>query len=594
MPNPPYSAHTDSVARKLALLQSEYAAGRHEVAIALAESLKDTLLFERQTAPLEGKLDSPANEYTPVDRLPRTFAEWGRGWAYCKSVVLHETVGIARTREPVELKIGVQAEQVSDLTRELRVVSWDASERRLREIPSQVDHMKRMGSEVHAEASFLAEVPAHGAAYYFLFYGNPLAELPEYPSDLKVTGEGYGLDIASQHYVAKLSRQCGQIERIICTYNHGMELYAGGKGHGEPPGIDWGHDYVDEGNFQKMRLRNGFECPNYEITRGPVSVRVRRWGFPYSPVHPLYTPAKMHMDLTYSFYSGLPYFFKHGTMETVQDLRIEAMRDDEWVFTGYSYTRMLWIDRQGKLHEGEVPGEEINEIWGVGFYNETSRDVFIALRLEHSAVGMNLPHSGPPTMHYNHHGQLWSRYPSGPADLKKGTKVLQKNAYLVSPWPTEDAAGKVEQLRHQLMSPLDRRMELPPGLENMGVNGTPLARFGETPETAPLKAEIWKRMREVQDEQLYSTNANVVDLGYIYDVRERNGIVKIVLTMPTRGRPVYDFIVFQGGGRVTDGIREQLLKIKGVREVICECVWNPAWTSARLTTAGRKSMLLDS
>ncbi|MCA9094446.1 MAG: hypothetical protein KDA68_13235, partial [Planctomycetaceae bacterium] len=93
---------------------------------------------------------------------------------------------------------------------------------------------------------------------------------------------------------------------------------------------------------------------------------------------------------------------------------------------------------------------------------------------------------------------------------------------------------------------------------------------------------------------LYSTNANVVDLGYIYDVRERNGIVKIVLTMPTRGRPVYDFIVFQGGGRVTDGIREQLLKIKGVREVICECVWNPAWTSARLTSVGRKSMLLES
>lgn len=589
-----YSAHTDSVATKLAQLQSHYAAGRLELALALAESLKDTLRFERQSAVPEEASDLSAESSIPADQWPNAWREWARGWDYCRGITLDETVGIAREREPVELLVGFSADQVTDLPREVRIVEWSEGDRRLREIPSQVDHIRLKGNEYLAQVAFCAEIESHGTAHYLLFHGNPLAELPEYASDLKVTGEGYGLDIASRHYIAKLSRQCGQIERIICTYNHGLELYAGGKGHGEPPGIDWGHDYVDEENFQKLRLRNGFECPNYEVVRGPVAVRVRRWGFPYSPVHPLFTPSKMYMDLTYTFYSGVPYFLKQGAMEAIQDLPISAMRDDEWVFTGYSYTQMLWIDKLGRLHEGEVtPGEEDN-LWGVGFYNPTSRDVFLALRLEHSGVGINLPHGGVPQMHYNHHGQLWSRYPSGPALLKGGTKVQQKNAYLVSPWPKEDPHGRIQQLRHQLMSPPVLRVQLPTGWNSMGVQGTPLARFGETPETAPLKKEIWKALKEVQDEQLYSVDANIVDLGYVYDVRERNGVAKVIVTMPTRGRPVHDFLVFEGGGRVTEGIRERLLRIKGIREVHVECTWNPAWSVTRLTPQGRKSLKLDS
>lgn len=153
-------------------------------------------------------------------------------------------------------------------------------------------------------------------------------------------------------------------------------------------------------------------------------------------------------------------------------------------------------------------------------------------------------------MHYNHHGQLWSRYPSGPASLKAGTKVFQKNAYLVSPWPEKDATGRIEQLRHQSMNPLDRRFQTPSDLDNTGVNGTPLARFGETRETAPLKAEIWKRMREVQDEQLDSDGCEYRRPG----VRlRRPGAKRDREDPPRRSRTardaaVHDFIVFQGGG----------------------------------------------
>ena len=54
-------------------------------------------------------------------------------------------------------------------------------------------------------------------------------------------------------------------------------------------------------------------------------------------------------------------------------------------------------------------------------------------------------------------------------------------------------------------------------------------------------------------------------MGYVYDVRENNGIVTVLVTMPHRGRAVYEFLVTAGGGRVEPGIRERLLKLKGVQ-----------------------------
>ena len=62
---------------------------------------------------------------------------------------------------------------------------------------------------------------------------------------------------------------------------HGLELFAGGEGHGEPPGIDWAHDYAASGHFQKLRITLWETCPDYEVVRGPVATIVRRWGFPH-------------------------------------------------------------------------------------------------------------------------------------------------------------------------------------------------------------------------------------------------------------------------------------------------------------------------
>ncbi|MGE4001019.1 MAG: metal-sulfur cluster assembly factor [Planctomycetaceae bacterium] len=588
-----HAARTDSVETKLRLLQAAHARGEHDLAMSLADSIKDTLSFERLEGANAERPQIPAEASVAVSELPPAWAAWADGWKFARPVSLFETVGIARRGEPVDLTVSFPADQIVDPSREVRIVGIDARTGDLAEVRSQVYDDVRRGRERHCRVVFLADVSMHDRADYLIFFGNPNAELPAYSSDLTTTGEGYGLDIENAHYVARLSRQMGQLERLTYKREHGLELYAGGKGHGEPPMIDWGHDYVDAGHFQKLRMRNWPECRNFDIVQGPLLVRVRRWGFPHSPVHPVFTPSRMHIDQTYTFYAGLPYFFKEGRMDTIQDHRIEAMRDDEWVFSGYSFTQMLWIDSQGKLHEGEVPPDQGQNIWGVGFYHKDSRDAFLALRLDHSAEGFDgIHHDGVPTLHYHGHGQLWSRYPAQQTTLKAGVSMRQKNAYLVSPYPAEGAATEIETLRHQLLHPLEVRAEALTNVSKARATGR-LARDGETSETAPLKADIWITLNEVKDEQLYNLEAGIVDLGYVYDVRVRSGVVTVVLTMPHRGRPVYDFLVTQGGGRVEPGIRERLLKLKRVSDVVVEFTWNPAWTPARLNSTGRRALGLD-
>ncbi len=589
-----FEDRTDTVPDKMRLLQAAYQAGNLDLAMSLSESIKDTLRFEQHRRAPATQPAISADQVVAVADLPKAWARWAEGWQYCKPLTLFETVGIERSGEPVELLVAFRADQATDLGRELRIARLDADSKDLREIPCQVHAETRHGNERRCRIVFLADVAAHQQASYLLFHGNPLAQRPDYVTDLRTKGEGYGLDIENHHFTARLSHQMGQLERLISKRQHGLELYAGGKGHGEPPGIDWAHDYVDADHFQKLRMRNWERCPNAEVVRGPLCTRVRRWGFPHSPIHPLFTPSRVQMDQTYVFYAGLPYFFKEGNFTVVKDVPIEAMRDDEWVFSGYSFTDTVWFDQQGKLHEGEVPAAHAENLWGVGFFHRQSQDAFIALWLEHSAKGMYGPaHGGVPTLHYDGHGQLWSRYPAQHTLLKAGTTIQQRNAYVLLPYEGGEAAKRFERLRHQLLNPLEVHSAELPRAGVGSVNGS-LARWGETAQTAPLKPAIWKALREVRDEQLYKIDSNVVDLGYIYDVRERDGIVSVLVTMPHRGRPEYNFLVTAGGGRVEPGIRERVMKLKGVRDVVVEMTWNPPWTEARLTDEGRRVLGLPS
>jgi hypothetical protein len=73
------------------------------------------------------------------------------------------------------------------------------------------------------------------------------------------------------------------------------------------------------------------------------------------------------------------------------------------------------------------------------------------------------------------------------------------------------------------------------------------------------KRRVWEALRDCKDEQLYTANASVVDLGLIYDVRVRGDVVHVVMAMPDRGRPRYGYFAWGSGGN-SQPIRQRLMK----------------------------------
>jgi metal-sulfur cluster biosynthetic enzyme len=94
-----------------------------------------------------------------------------------------------------------------------------------------------------------------------------------------------------------------------------------------------------------------------------------------------------------------------------------------------------------------------------------------------------------------------------------------------------------------------------------------------------MTQRLWAALAEVQDPGM---PVNLVDLGVIYGITERDGAVEIDLTFTAMGCPASDFIL--------EDVRERLLSEPGVSDVKMNVVWDPPWTMARMTQAGRDAL----
>ena len=94
-----------------------------------------------------------------------------------------------------------------------------------------------------------------------------------------------------------------------------------------------------------------------------------------------------------------------------------------------------------------------------------------------------------------------------------------------------------------------------------------------------MTQRLWDALTEVQDPEM---PVNLVDLGLIYAITERAGVVEVELTFTAMGCPASEFIL--------EDVRVRLLRETGVTEVRVKVVWDPPWTVARLTEAGRDAL----
>lgn len=95
------------------------------------------------------------------------------------------------------------------------------------------------------------------------------------------------------------------------------------------------------------------------------------------------------------------------------------------------------------------------------------------------------------------------------------------------------------------------------------------------------RGTLWDALREVGDPEL---GVSLVDMGMIVAAEVSGNLAQVRLTYTSMGCPASEMI--------DADIRARLLAVPGVERVEIEIVWDPIWTTARLTEDARDALSL--
>jgi FeS assembly SUF system protein len=86
------------------------------------------------------------------------------------------------------------------------------------------------------------------------------------------------------------------------------------------------------------------------------------------------------------------------------------------------------------------------------------------------------------------------------------------------------------------------------------------------------KEEVIQALKNCYDPEI---PINIVDLGLIYDLKIEGNKVTVVMTLTAPFCPAAIWF--------PDYIKQELLKVKGVKEAEVKIVWEPRWTPDRMS-----------
>ncbi len=411
------------------------------------------------------------------------------GWIEHRLLMLREDFGIERAGEPFMFFLSDEASRVGSWKKELRVAKYDVATGASEEIPSQVIYEKRQfdtpaleKAYATCQAAVIAEVPANGKAYYLIAYGNPGTEAPQYTTDLTMTQDGGTISIGNEFYNAKIHPPSGQL--------HGFESKTFGAGDNTRFGYmpDSGYTlhynpdvWVKNGSWTHTHGWN--PPPHVQIEAGPVAVITRRWGH-------LPLASEVEVEVVYHFFSRTPYMLAESTMDITQDVVVNALRNEEVVFSP-SATE---VDHAGWMRaNGEIGYQPIVQKEGMtpGMVEILEPDApFVCLTRDADRIGMASlrlnQHAGsragwPPVVassitvvaDYGWDFRYWSRalvYPWGdyvpdqPTIINAGTYYGEKSAFCL--FPIGD--GDTPEAKLAYLDALSDRLHKPIQIDHQG------------------------------------------------------------------------------------------------------------------------------
>ena len=287
-------------------------------------------------------------------KAPQGGAVFSTAWKNYKSVVLSETAGIDRRKEPVEVLLAFYPDEAGSIARDIRVVSVDPGTHGLREVVSQVydvqEYLKEddMGVDkdgnpardtplwlptLTARVSFLADVPAKTSRVFLVYYNNAEAPDEPYHSDLQVQGDAPGLRISNKVYSVALHKASGHLDQITLKSKPGSPLFHRMETNGA---VHWNPDiYVPPSAWTHSA---DWKTPQgMHILTGPVVAKAEFWdnlrGVPQAEV-----------SVRYEFYPDRPYFISSTCMRINETVQALALRNAEMVFKRELITHAAWYD----------------------------------------------------------------------------------------------------------------------------------------------------------------------------------------------------------------------------------------------------------
>jgi len=292
--------------------------------------------------------------------------------------------------------------------------------------------------------------------------------MPSYRTDLVTRGEGYALEIKNSYYRVCFSSVSGQLKSLAFKRWGKTTLWTGENStstdgsslsshiidssndpwktrleitlDGEDSCIHWNPDFKDKLRF---RITLWPEPPHYTVVKGPICTIVKRWGYPIATIYPALPQTAVMIEVTYIFYSGLPYFTMESRIKVEEEVDIKAITNDQWLFP--TFTHAIFMMEGGPVEISQVEGSQAAD-WIrfeknpalVGFYNKTTGDGFASLHLAFDAIGFPGaygPNSTSMQAAYEYGGQVWVRYPfnsKGPSiGIQPGATIGEYNAYLL-------------------------------------------------------------------------------------------------------------------------------------------------------------------
>ena len=93
------------------------------------------------------------------------------------------------------------------------------------------------------------------------------------------------------------------------------------------------------------------------------------------------------------------------------------------------------------------------------------------------------------------------------------------------------------------------------------------------------KEKVYAKLKKVDDPELH---LNIVDLGLIYNVKTKNGVVDVLMTLTFPGCPL--------GAVINKEINEKLLSIKDVKKVNLKVTFDPPWDFSKVSEEAKEQL----